>query len=107
MTITGDATDENGMLKLERLLPLKEHEKVRVTVQPGQSLAQIMQVQLVGAARPNRSSRSSRRPRSRNCCHDSNDALGIALMRLHELTNLASHDVDFDRVPSITRYRPG
>jgi predicted DNA-binding antitoxin AbrB/MazE fold protein len=33
MTITIDATYENGVLKLEQPLPLKEHEKVRVTVQ--------------------------------------------------------------------------
>jgi predicted DNA-binding antitoxin AbrB/MazE fold protein len=30
--ITVEATYENGMLKLDRSLPLKEHEKVRVTV---------------------------------------------------------------------------
>jgi len=28
-----DATYENGVLKLEQPLPLKEHEKVRVTVE--------------------------------------------------------------------------
>ena len=39
MTITVDAVYENGMLMLERPLPLKEHEKVKVTVQPGASLA--------------------------------------------------------------------
>ena len=39
MTMTVDATYENGMLKLERPLPLKEHERVRVTVEPGRSLA--------------------------------------------------------------------
>jgi predicted nucleic acid-binding protein len=36
----------------------------------------------------------------------SNDALLIALMQAHGLTNLASHDDDFDRVPGITRYAP-
>jgi predicted nucleic acid-binding protein len=35
-----------------------------------------------------------------------NDALLIALMQQSTLTNLASHDVDFDRVPGITRYAP-
>jgi predicted DNA-binding antitoxin AbrB/MazE fold protein len=35
MTITVDATYENGTLRLERALPLKEHETVRVTVEPG------------------------------------------------------------------------
>ncbi len=39
MTMTVDATYENGMLRLERPLPLKEHEKVRITVQPCRSLA--------------------------------------------------------------------
>ena len=35
MTHTVDATYENGTLKLDRPLPLKEHEKVRVTVEKG------------------------------------------------------------------------
>jgi predicted nucleic acid-binding protein len=34
------------------------------------------------------------------------DALIIAVMRQHGLTNLASEDGDFDRVPGITRYAP-
>jgi predicted DNA-binding antitoxin AbrB/MazE fold protein len=33
MTITVDATYENGTLKLAQPLPLKNHEKVRVTVE--------------------------------------------------------------------------
>jgi predicted nucleic acid-binding protein len=35
-----------------------------------------------------------------------NDALIIAVMRAHGLTNLASADPDFDRVTGITRYAP-
>jgi len=35
-----------------------------------------------------------------------NDSLIVALIRLHGLTNLASADIDFDRVPGITRYAP-
>ena len=35
-----------------------------------------------------------------------NDALIIAAMQAHGLTNLASADPDFDRVPGITRYAP-
>src|SRR5438034_5885751 len=35
-----------------------------------------------------------------------NDALVVAAMRAHGLTNLASADPDFDRVPGITRYAP-
>ena len=35
-----------------------------------------------------------------------NDALISAVMQDHGLTNLASHDADFDRVPGITRYEP-
>lgn len=35
-----------------------------------------------------------------------NDALIVALMRRHGLTNLASADTDFDRVPGLTRYAP-
>jgi predicted DNA-binding antitoxin AbrB/MazE fold protein len=34
MTITVEATYENGTLKLEQPLPFKEHEKVRITVLP-------------------------------------------------------------------------
>jgi predicted DNA-binding antitoxin AbrB/MazE fold protein len=40
MAITAEAIYENGILKLDRPLPLKEHEKVRVTVEPELSLAQ-------------------------------------------------------------------
>jgi predicted DNA-binding antitoxin AbrB/MazE fold protein len=40
MAITLEAIYENGMLKLERPLPLAEREKVRVTVQQGPSLAE-------------------------------------------------------------------
>ena len=35
-----------------------------------------------------------------------NDALIVAIMRHHGLTNLASNDTDFDRVPGLTRYAP-
>lgn len=35
-----------------------------------------------------------------------NDALLVAVMQAHGLTNLASADTDFDRVPGITRYAP-
>jgi predicted nucleic acid-binding protein len=34
------------------------------------------------------------------------DALVVATMQAHALTNLASKDTDFDRVPGITRYAP-
>ena len=34
-----EATYENGTLKLSQPLPLKEHEKVRVTVEPDVTLA--------------------------------------------------------------------
>jgi predicted nucleic acid-binding protein len=37
----------------------------------------------------------------------SGDALVVAVMQANGLTNLASHDSDFDRVPGITRYAPG
>ncbi|HEX6987016.1 MAG TPA: antitoxin family protein [Planctomycetaceae bacterium] len=39
MAITVEATYEDGTLKLERPLPLKERERVRVTVQPAVSRA--------------------------------------------------------------------
>jgi predicted nucleic acid-binding protein len=35
------------------------------------------------------------------------DALVVAVMQANGLTNLASLDTDFDRVPGITRYAPG
>jgi predicted nucleic acid-binding protein len=35
-----------------------------------------------------------------------NDALIVAVMQANGLTNLASEDADFDRVPGITRYAP-
>ena len=34
------------------------------------------------------------------------DALIVAVMQEHGLTNLASNDADFDRVPGLTRYAP-
>ena len=40
MTITAEATYENGSLKLSQPLPLQEHEKVQVTVQSKRSAAQ-------------------------------------------------------------------
>ena len=36
----------------------------------------------------------------------SNDALIVAIMQVNGLTNIASNDADFDRVPGITRYAP-
>jgi predicted nucleic acid-binding protein len=36
----------------------------------------------------------------------SNDALIAAVMQANNLTNIASNDTDFDRVPWITRYAP-
>ena len=35
-----------------------------------------------------------------------NDGLIVAVMQANGLTNVASHDADFDRVPGITRYAP-
>ena len=34
------------------------------------------------------------------------DGLIVAIMRFSGLSNLASNDADFDRVPGITRYSP-
>jgi predicted DNA-binding antitoxin AbrB/MazE fold protein len=39
MTLTVEATYEDGCLKLAQPLPLQEHEKVRVTVHAGPSVA--------------------------------------------------------------------
>ncbi|HBI44773.1 MAG TPA: hypothetical protein DDY78_18255 [Planctomycetales bacterium] len=35
MSLTFDAVYENGVLKPAQALPLQEHEKVRVTIEPG------------------------------------------------------------------------
>jgi predicted nucleic acid-binding protein len=35
-----------------------------------------------------------------------NDAVTVALMQAHGLNKVASSDVDFDRVPGVTRYAP-
>jgi predicted DNA-binding antitoxin AbrB/MazE fold protein len=40
MSLTVEAVYENGTLKLARPLPLKEHERVRVTVEPQISWAE-------------------------------------------------------------------
>jgi predicted nucleic acid-binding protein len=34
------------------------------------------------------------------------DALVVAVMQAHGMTNLASNDADFDRVSGLTRYAP-
>jgi predicted DNA-binding antitoxin AbrB/MazE fold protein len=39
MTLTIEAVYENGVLKPEQPLPLREHERVTVTVEPKTSLA--------------------------------------------------------------------
>ncbi len=35
-----------------------------------------------------------------------NDGLIVAVMQVNGLTNIASNDTDFDRVPGLTRYAP-
>jgi predicted DNA-binding antitoxin AbrB/MazE fold protein len=40
MTLTVEAVYENGVLKPAQPLPLKEHEKVRVTIQPERTWAE-------------------------------------------------------------------
>jgi predicted DNA-binding antitoxin AbrB/MazE fold protein len=40
MPITVEATYENGVLKLTEPLPLNEHEKVRVTIEPALTWAE-------------------------------------------------------------------
>ncbi len=43
---------------------------------------------------------------SQQCELLTGDALIVAVMRQHGLTNLASEDADFDRVPGLKRYAP-
>jgi predicted nucleic acid-binding protein len=43
---------------------------------------------------------------SRQCGLLSNDALVVAVMQANGLTAIASHDADFDRVPTLSRYAP-
>jgi predicted DNA-binding antitoxin AbrB/MazE fold protein len=56
MSFVIEATYENGVLKLERPLPLKDHEKVRVTVEGLEagvhSVLDIPPVHLGGVLRP-------------------------------------------------------
>lgn len=40
MTLTVEATYENGVLKLAQPVPLKEHEKVRVMIEPAENWVQ-------------------------------------------------------------------
>jgi predicted DNA-binding antitoxin AbrB/MazE fold protein len=40
MTLTVEATYENGVLKPSQPLPFKEHEKVRLTIEPAQNWVQ-------------------------------------------------------------------
>lgn len=40
MAIVVEATYENGVLKLAQPLPLDEHQKVRVTIEPGGNWAE-------------------------------------------------------------------
>jgi len=40
MTLTVEATYENGTLKLMKPLPLKEHEQVRITIEPKSNVVQ-------------------------------------------------------------------
>jgi predicted DNA-binding antitoxin AbrB/MazE fold protein len=40
MAITIEAVYENGVLKPAQPLPLKEHEKVRITIEPGLTWAE-------------------------------------------------------------------
>ena len=39
MTMTVEAVYENGVLKLDQPLPLKDHEKVRITIESSLSLS--------------------------------------------------------------------
>lgn len=45
MSLQIEATYENGVLKLDEALPLKEHERVLVTIQPQTILSQTGQPQ--------------------------------------------------------------
>jgi predicted DNA-binding antitoxin AbrB/MazE fold protein len=95
MAITVDAIYENGVLRLEKPLPFREHERVRVSVQPTQSIAR----ESAGMLRWRGDWETLHRLAE-------NDEFGILESRGNNLTCLASNDVDFDRVPGITRYTP-
>ncbi|MEK7996398.1 MAG: antitoxin family protein [Planctomycetota bacterium] len=43
MTITLEATYENGMLRPEQPLPLREHERVRITIDRPASVAEAVE----------------------------------------------------------------
>jgi predicted DNA-binding antitoxin AbrB/MazE fold protein len=51
MTLKVEATYENGMLKLKEPLPMKEHEKVQLTIQPASQVLPSNQERAAGLAR--------------------------------------------------------
>jgi predicted nucleic acid-binding protein len=57
----------------------------------------------VGLSRELLNDSSGARPKSNNSAATT---LVVALMNAHGLSQLASHDADFDRVPGITRFYP-
>src|SRR5438874_2433715 len=129
MALEIEAVYENGVLRLPRELPLTNGATVRVTIHPPrkpgvvkhlrvpwtgsqEQLARHRQaidelalvgVRILAVTGPNVSMAADFTSQHGLL---SSDALVVAVMQRHGLTQLASHDADFDRVPGITRYSP-
>lgn len=85
MSITIEATYEEGVLKPDKPLELPEHHQVLVTIHPGKSLTE----EGYGLLRFTRDPKIIKR-----------------VAEGDEFSQLASNDMDFDRVPGLTRYSP-
>jgi predicted DNA-binding antitoxin AbrB/MazE fold protein len=88
-----EATYEDGVLKPVRPLPLAEHEKVQISIHTGVNRVRASAGMFGWKGDAETLERIAMDPE-----------FGVEESRL---TQLASHDTDFDRVPGITRYAPG
>jgi predicted DNA-binding antitoxin AbrB/MazE fold protein len=103
MELSIEATYEDGVLKPASPLPLAEHERVRVVIHPTTTWARrtagILKwtgdliYHFIGHLQFGLP------------CTALLDRV-VAVMQTNGLTNLASNDSDFDRVPWITRFAP-
>jgi predicted nucleic acid-binding protein len=128
MPLTVEAVFENGVLKPTQPLPLKEHDhpgerlvglavgRHRQPLAPNpadvqkltafrQAIDRILHSSLQVLTIPS-AMLGTAAALSQQIGLLTNDALIVAVMQAHGLSNLASNDTDFDRVPGITRYAP-
>ncbi len=107
MMITVEAIYENGVLKPDKPLPLKEQHPAtlqglsRFQNAVDSILHSHIQVLTISPPLVGTAARLSRQFGLLT-----NDALIVAVMQDQGLTNIASLDADFDRVSGLTRYAP-